>query len=153
MIKWNLELRKIKDLKAHPKNPRKLSKHDAQHLQKSLEKFGLIDKPVITQDGLIIGGHQRLEILKKMKCKEIECFVADQDISEKDIDELNIRLNRNVGEWDYDILANAWPEEDLFDAGFTKEELSLGDVEEMEKKAEAEDDKKKKICPACGHEF
>ena len=36
MIQWKTETRKIKDLRPHPKNPRKLSKHDADNLQKSL---------------------------------------------------------------------------------------------------------------------
>jgi ParB-like chromosome segregation protein Spo0J len=150
---WHLEKRLIKDLKPHPKNPRMLSKHDAAHLQKSLEKFGIIDKPIITGSGLIIGGHQRISILKKMGAKEVLCYVPDKDLTDEDIDELNIRLNRNCGEWDYDILANEWKEDVLFESGFTKEELSLGDVEDVETKPQADSVKKKKMCPACGHEF
>ena len=117
MINWKLELRKIKDLKPHPKNPRKLSKHDAEHLQKSIEKFGLIDKPIITKDGIIIGGHQRIAILKKMgkAGDSVECYVPDREIEQKDIDELCLRLNRNLGEWDWDILANQWEIDELFD--------------------------------------
>lgn len=153
MINWSLQKWKIKDLKSHLKNPRKLSKHDAEHLEASLEKFGLIDKPIITGDGLIIGGHQRISILKKMGQKEIECYVPDRILSNEDVDELNIRLNRNAGEWDYDILANQWAEEDLFDFGFTKEELALDDSDAVEDKIEPEGDKKKTKCPSCGHEF
>jgi len=134
LINWTLQKWKIKDLKPHPKNPRKLSKHDALHLQRSIEKFGLIDKPIITADGLIIGGHQRIAILKKMKSKEVECYVPDADLVEKDIEELNIRLNRNAGEWDYDILANQWDVKDLLDFGFTNEELDFQDPETIEAK-------------------
>ena len=125
MISWQVTKRNIKDLRPHPKNPRKLSKHDADNLQKSLEKYGLIDKPIITKDGMIIGGHQRLAILKKMGYKEVECYVPDKDLDAKEIDELNIRLNRNLGEWDYDILANQWDANDLMEYGFTPEELTL----------------------------
>ena len=107
-MKWHLETRKIKDLKKHSKNPRTLNKNQEKHLSQSLNKFGLIEKPIVTIDGLIIGGHQRINVLKKQKVKEIECWVADQEISEKDIDELNIRLNKNTGDWDYDILADQW---------------------------------------------
>lgn len=125
MIQWTLHLRKISELKPHPRNPRVLSEHDAEHLQKSLDKFGMIDKPIITKDNRIIGGHQRISLLKKKKIKEVECWMPDQEISDKDIDELCIRLNRNLGEWDYDILANQWDENEILSYGFTQEELSI----------------------------
>lgn len=131
MIKWHLETRKISELKDHPKNPRKLDKHQAEHLQKSLEKFGLIDKPIINLDNQIIGGHQRKNILKKMKVKDVECFVPDRLLTESEIDELNIRLNRNTGEWDWDILANQWDVEQLIDWGFKAEEFLGASVEEI----------------------
>jgi DNA modification methylase len=124
-INWHLESRKIKDLKPFVKNPRKLSDLDGQQLQKSIEKFGLIDKPIITTDNRIIGGHQRISILKKMGEKEVECYVPDRELSEKDIEELCIRLNRNIGEWDFDILANEWDTQELIDWGFTPEELAI----------------------------
>lgn len=135
MIKWHLETHKLKDLKPHPKNPRKLSKHDAEHLQKSLDKFGLIDKPIITAQGIIIGGHQRVALLKKSKTKEVECWVPDQALSEQDIDELNIRLNRAQGEWDFDLLANQWEADSLLEWGFLPDDL-LGavDVEGIDEK-------------------
>jgi DNA modification methylase len=134
LINWTIQKRKIKDLKPHPKNPRKLSKHDTDHLEKSLSKFGLIDKPIITTDNMIIGGHQRIAVLKKMGHKEVDCFVPDVDIVESDLNELNIRLNRNAGEWDYDILANQWEIKDLIDYGFTNEELDFQDPEQVDAK-------------------
>ena len=42
-IKWTLVTRKLSDLKDYYKNPRSLSKKQHDHLNKSLEKFGLID--------------------------------------------------------------------------------------------------------------
>lgn len=152
MIQWHLEKRLLKVLKPHSKNPRKLSQHDAEHLQKSLDKFGLIDKPIITSEGSIIGGHQRIALLKKQKAKEVECWVPDQELSQKDIDELNIRLNRNTGEWDWDIMANAWDVDDLMDWGFTAQDLAMAPIEEIDPVEEAPK-KKTKMCPSCGHEF
>src|SRR5271166_3724937 len=108
MISWHLEVLPIKDLKEHPKNPRQINKEQFQHLSNLIAKFGLIDKPIVNLDKTIIGGHQRIKVLKKMKVKEVECWVPDQQLSEKDIDELCVRLNLNQGQWDYDILANQW---------------------------------------------
>jgi hypothetical protein len=153
MMKWHLETRKVKDLKPHPKNPRKLSKHDAEHLQKSMDKFGLIDKPVITAEGMIIGGHQRIALLKKKKTKEVECWVASDAMSDSDVDELCIRLNRNHGSFDWDMVANQFDMADLVCWGFQEEEF-LGMDESAREVEEPEVPKKKnKICPNCGHEF
>lgn len=123
MITWHIEKRKIKDLIPYNKNARSLTKQQATHLKKSLQKFGLIDKPIINLDNTIIGGHQRISILKKLKEKEIECYIPSEHLDEKDLEELNIRLNKNTGEWDYDILANEWNYNDLIEWGFTSNEL------------------------------
>ena len=154
MIKWKLEKRKISDLKDHPKNPRTLSKDQARHLKESLDKFGLIDKPIINVDNIVIGGHQRLKLLKNIGCKEVECWVPENPLTLVEIDELNIRLNKNTGEWDFDILANEWIEMDLFEWGFTESELGINSAEEVsEEKEKEEENKKLKMCPECGHEF
>lgn len=156
MKTWHLETRLVKDLLANPKNPRYIKKEMAQHLQSSIDKFGLIDKPIITKDGQIIGGHQRVNILKKMKVKEVECWVCDQDITDEEIDEICIGLNLHQGAFDYDILANEWNIEKLFEYGFTPEELLDVNVEdvlnELENKDKAET-KKCKMCPHCGKEI
>lgn len=125
MIKWSLVTRKIKDLKEHPRNPRNLTKDQANHLGISIDKFGVIDKPIINHDNLIIGGHQRLKILRKKGIKEIECWYPDPPLTMEQVDELNIRLNRNNGEWDYEKLANEWEIELLIDYGFNPEELGI----------------------------
>jgi hypothetical protein len=136
-MKWKLEKRNIDDLSKSTKNPRKLSKHDAHHLQQSIEKFGLCQPIIINWDQKVIGGHQRLRALKKAKIKTVDVYVPDAPLSEGEVDELGIRLNKNIGNWDFDILANSWDPGNLVDWGFTMEELhleSLPDGEEGEEK-------------------
>jgi ParB-like chromosome segregation protein Spo0J len=130
-----------------------MSSHDASKLKESLDEFGLIDKPVITIDGLIIGGHQRVAVLKKSGAREIDCEVPDRELTQKEIDKLNIMLNRVKGDFDYDILANMWEEETLFEAGFTQEELSFSETIAPEDTSEQKSGKKLRTCPSCGHEF
>lgn len=131
MINWHTETRKLSNLKANKKNPRKLSENDAFHLRTSLEKFGLDDKIIINLDDTIIGGHQRKKVLQNMGIKEVEVLVPDRELTEKECDEFNIRLNRNAGEWDWDILANEWNIDELVAWGFNPEEFSLPPVEEI----------------------
>lgn len=135
-ITWHLEKRKLSALTDHPRNPRKLDKDDARQLKESLEKFGVIDKPVITPAGMIIGGHQRKQILKKLAIKEVECWVPDRELTDKEVDELNIRLNKNIGSFDWDKLANEWEITDLLDWGFNLAEFgAVGSaLEELDEK-------------------
>src|SRR3990172_8549233 len=147
MIEWHLEVHPIKSLKPHPKNPRQLSKDQARHLRTSINKFGLSDKPTINTDLTIIGGHQRIQILKTMKKGEVECWVPDRLLDEKEVEELCIRLNKNTGSFDFDLMANNFDVPDLIDWGFKPEEL------EIILDSDESDSQKKDAgckCPTCG---
>lgn len=157
MVNWELQLLKIHNIKNHKKNPRQIDKKQYAHLENLIQKFGLIDKPVVNEDMTLIGGHQRLKILKKMKVKEVECWVPDRQIEEHDLDHLCIGLNLNQGKFDYDILANEWEPLDLLKWGFTEEQL-LGTCNKAEETIAQEQEeetksKKKKLCPNCLFEF
>ncbi len=116
-IEWHLEKRLIKDLREYHKNPRKITKDQLEQLKRNIEKFGLIDKPFINLDGVIIGGHQRLKLLKKLGVDEIEVWVPNRELSTREVEELNYRHNENHGSWDYDILANQYDHIDLLSWG------------------------------------
>jgi len=51
--------------------------------------------------------------------------VPDRELSIDEARELNVRLNKNVADWDFDILANNFELDDLLDWGFDKQELDL----------------------------
>jgi DNA modification methylase len=125
MITWKIETRKLTSLRDHPKNPRTLSKEQNQKLTESIKRFGVAEKPIINTDGMIIGGHQRLKVLKSMGIKEIECWTPSQPLTEAQADELNIRLNKNTGDWDWECLANEWNIDDLLEWGFNPEEFDI----------------------------
>ena len=151
MINWHLEVLPIAQLKPHPKNPRQISKENSSFLESNIKEFGLIDKPIVTKDWQIIGGHQRIKLLKKMKAKNVECWIPDCELTDEQIDKLCIGLNKHQGTFDYDILANDWNMNDLLEWGFNEETL-MGIFNEEEKESSSKQ-KKKKICPNCSHEF
>ena len=128
MINWHTEKRYLRDLIEWDKNPRQLSKHDAEHIKRSLEKFGVADPLVINTDNMIIGGHQRKRILQMIASAEpnyqVDVRVPDRQLTDDEVAELNIRLNKNSGNWDWDILANEFEAIELIDWGFTEEELT-----------------------------
>lgn len=144
-MKWNYEVREIKSLRANPSNPRKIKKESAEQLKKSIERFGFCEPVIINPDGLIIGGHQRIEVLKEKKEKFVSVNVPEVPLNDQEVQELTIRLNKNIGEWDYEILANEFDLAMLEDTGFSAQDLGL---EEKPKKP-----KKEKVCPHCGGVF
>lgn len=127
---WTHEHREIASLHENPDNPRRLSKKQGEELKKSLHKFGQCEPIVIQQDGTIIGGHQRVRVLKKMGAKYIDVYVPKSTLSQEDVKELTIRLNKNQGDWDFDVLANSWEIDLLLESGFTTEELHIDVLEE-----------------------
>lgn len=154
---WTLHEIAIKEIKEHPKNSRYIKKEMLAHLDKSISKHGLIDKPVLNQDKVLIGGHQRVRLLKKKKIKSIQCWMPDRMLSDADVEELLIGNNLYKGEWDWDHMANNWDVLDLLEKGFSEEQL-LGQIKEAEEilsdgKEEKTTTKKKKTCPNCGCEF
>lgn len=148
-MKWIIQEVEIKKIKFNPKNPRQISTRQAHLLEKLMEKYGLIDKPILNLDLVLIGGHQRIRILKKKKIKKVECWIAERQLEQHELDELCIGLNRNQGNFDFDILANEYEVTDLLNWGFDEKEL-LGICSEDADEEEKENEKKCKMCPHCG---
>lgn len=146
-IKWNLKTFKISELTDYYKNPRQLTKQQFEQLKKSLDKFGLIDKPIINADEkhTVIGGHQRLRVLRSENQKSVECWYPSRELDEKEVEELNIRLNKNTGDWDFDTLVNNFEVGDLMDWGFTEIDLGLYPEEDMPDDVEPQIDKAEEL--------
>jgi len=108
-------------------NPRQLTKDQYKSLRDSMERFGLVDPVIINKhpdrENIVIGGHQRLRIAKDMGIEKVPCVELSLDLNQEK--ELNVRLNRNVGEWDYDALANYFDVGELTEWGFTEDELQF----------------------------
>ena len=119
---WRTERRKISELVPHQNNPRKMSEKQVADLTASIEKFNLVEIPAIDADNTIIAGHQRLGVMKLIGRgeEEIEVRVPSRPLTSEERDEYLIRSNLNIGEWDYDILANVFDEKFLIDIGFNK---------------------------------
>lgn len=123
-IKWNNERRLIDDLSENPSNPRKMSELQGKKLRESIENIGLCQPIVIQPDGRIIGGHQRVRILKQLEETHVDVISPSRELTRQEESKLAIGLNKNIGYWDDDILANEWEVYTLLEAGFTEEELS-----------------------------
>lgn len=158
-IVWQNKVLKISDLKPAEYNPRKLTADQKQQIKNSLDKFSLAEPIVVNSDMTVIGGHQRIKILKESGVKEIEARVPSE-LLPKDLEkELNIRLNKNSGEFDFDILKDNFEDNVLLDFGFSEFEIgtdyrdplidsSFYTDEALEKVKDATE-KTKEICKLC----
>jgi DNA modification methylase len=118
---------KISKLKPAIYNPRKWPDQSEKNLTESIKRFGLVDPIIVNsapnRKNVVIGGHFRLRVAKKLgfsRVPVVYLHIPDED-KEK---ELNLRLNQNTGEWNFDLLK----EFDiglLLEAGFNDSDLSL----------------------------
>ena len=122
IINWKNERRKIVDLIPADYNPRRLTDIQKEQLKKSLEKFNLADPLILNTDNTLIGGHQRLKILIDLGIEEIDVRMPDRALTKEEEKELNLRLNKNIGEWDIDMLLK-FDQNMLMDVGFDNNEL------------------------------
>lgn len=151
---WDTKKIKISDLNPAKYNPRKISEKQKENLSNSLEKFSVVDPIIINLDNTIIGGHQRISILKSKGIDEVDVRFPSRFLEESEEKELNLRLNQNLGEWDLDLLGN-FDEKMLTDVGFDLKDIGLGiDFQSVEiDEIDRLDRLKKVICPKCGLEF
>ena len=118
-----IEQIKASKLKPATYNPRQISTKQYKDLKNSITKFGLVDPIIVNKDFTVIGGHQRLKVLNEMQTDTIPCVVLD--LSKEKERELNVRLNKNTGDFDIDILANEFDIDELVDWGFKHIDLDI----------------------------
>jgi DNA modification methylase len=116
---------KISELRPAVYNPRKISEKDFAQLVESIRQFTMIEPLVVNSNddryGVIIGGHQRYEAAKMLGYKTVP--VVFINLSEELERQLNLRLNRNTGEFDVGLLKQ-FDIEMLLEVGFDDMDLS-----------------------------
>lgn len=123
----------IGNLKPAPYNPRKVLKKGSpgyRRLERSLAAFELV-QPIVWNEhtGHVVGGHQRVQILKDRGESAVECVIVNLPLEREKA--LNIALNNSgVGsDWDGDKLTGllnelaALPDFDATLTGFDAREL------------------------------
>lgn len=129
---YKIEYVAIKDLIPADYNPRKWSDKQLSDLKESIRKFGFVDPAIVNSNpnrkNIIIGAHMRIIAAKGLGIEKIPVVYVDIADIEKE-KELNLRLNRNTGEFDFKLLAE-FDEKFLADVGFDSEELDdIFDIE------------------------
>ncbi len=117
-VQWQERTVALKDLKPYERNPRKISKEAFAHLKRSMAEDGYHGRLLCTPDNRVIGGHQRLKVMKELGWKDCAVLMPDRELTEDEYRRLLIRDNLQAGEWDMDMLANDFEPQELLDWGF-----------------------------------
>ena len=97
---------KAEDINTNFGNPRKIKKKNRDELTRSLETFGDFGCFIIDENNSVIGGNQRLSIIKELYpekellCKKLIGYSAAEKRA------INIKANTHSGDWDMDLLAS-----------------------------------------------
>lgn len=124
-IVWTEKKVMTADLVPASYNPRKISVKEREELTKSIQHFGRVEPVIVntgTRKNCVIGGHQRIKIYADLGITEIEAKVPSRELTEDEEKELNLRLNKNQGSWDEELL-KLMDLNMLLDVGFGDEEL------------------------------
>lgn len=89
-------------------NPRKKLKagdKEYEKIKNSILEFGYVEPIIVNYDMTVIGGHQRLTVLKDLGYIEVQCVEVHIE-DENKVKALNIALNKITGAWNEQLLAD-----------------------------------------------
>ncbi|WP_372856212.1 site-specific DNA-methyltransferase [Pedobacter sp.] len=125
--KLEIEYVPIEQIKPNEYNPKRLTEKEAKDLEKSIVKFGVVDPLIVNKaigrEGILLGGHQRLNIYQKLKYKEVPVVWVDEPDLKRE-QELCLRLSKNTGSWSDDLLCN-FDDDLLLEIGWEQSELDF----------------------------
>lgn len=125
--KLKIVYKKIDDLIDAEYNPKGLTPKEENDITNSIKRFGFVDPLVVNvhekRKNVLVGGHQRKKIAKKLGIEEVPCVEVNLDPAMEK--ELNIRLSKNTGHIDDALLAIHFEKSLLEQIGFKSEELTM----------------------------
>jgi len=127
-----MQLVNIQEIKNNENNPRIIKDYKFKQLVKSIKEFPEMLKLrpiVVNSEMIVLGGNMRLKACKEAGLKEVWILKANE-LTEQQQREFIVKDNVGFGEWDWDVLANEWNNQQLEDWGLDLI-LTDDDLEEM----------------------
>jgi len=129
-----IEKIKITEVKQNPNNPRTIKDDKFKKLVQSIKDFPqmLELRPIVVNDEMVVlGGNMRLKACKEAGLKEVPVIKASQLTPEQQA-EFIVKDNVGFGEWDYDLLLDAYDATDLEAWGLDLPELAVTELQAEE---------------------
>jgi len=115
----NMQLVNIQQIRNNEDNPRIIKDYKFKQLVKSIKEFPEMLKLrpiVVNSEMVVLGGNMRLKACREAGLTEVWILKADE-LTEEQQREFIVKDNVGFGEWDWDILANEWNNQQLGDWG------------------------------------
>lgn len=125
----------LSKVKPNPNNPRTIKDEKFLKLVNSIKEFPemMEVRPIVVNpDMIVLGGNMRLKAAKEAGLKEVWVEVVSWEEAKQR--EFIIKDNVGFGEWDWEMVANQWDEEQLQEWG-----LDIPDFVTTEAEAEEDD--------------
>jgi len=122
-----ISIDQINPAKYNPRRPLQPGDPEYEKLKKSITEFDIVEPLIINKRGnVLIGGHQRLTVLKDLGRTQVDVSIVD--LPEAKEKALNLALNKTGGQWDMPMLKDLLQELDTgeFDmaiTGFDEDEI------------------------------
>lgn len=107
-----------------PKNPRSIKKDKFQKLKNNIEAYpemlawrSLLVYPLDNDKYIIIGGNMRYRAMTELGHTEAPVFIIPKGTPVERLQAYTIIDNNGFGEWEWDLLANEWPDDMLDEWG------------------------------------
>ena len=147
-----MKLVNIQQIIPNSDNPRLVNTAKFEKLKESIKNLPqmLELRPIVVDsNNIILGGNMRYKALVVLGYKEVYIIQAG-NLTDEQKKEFIVKDNLNYGDWDYDILANAWDSYDLekwgLDVWINEDDIETHiDTEEIEQKKD-----NKEVCILCG---
>lgn len=111
-------------LEGLPKNPRTISSEKYKKLKTNITKYpemlayrSLLVYPLDNGKYIVIGGNMRYIAMSELGHTEVPVVVISRNTPIERLQAYAILDNNGFGEWDWDLLANEWPDDMLGDWG------------------------------------
>ena len=119
-LTWTTRQFKISELIPMEDNPRTITEEKEEKLDRSLEKFDLVEIPAVNQDMTIIAANQRIKrlVAKGRGDEVIDVRYPSRPLTEEEVKEYAVISNTHAGAFDFEILSAEFGSLDLEEIGF-----------------------------------
>jgi ParB-like chromosome segregation protein Spo0J len=136
--------KRIEELNVATYNPRielRPGMAEYEKLKVSIQTFGNVE-PIVwnKRTGNVVGGHQRLSVLKDLGAETT--LVSVVDLSDMEEKLLNVALNKIKGDWDkekLEAILSDFDQSEAFIAGFDPDEIALLQADNSDLEQDLED--------------
>lgn len=105
-MQWKtLSVDALRPAEYNPRKKLKAGEKEYEKIKNSIQEFGYVEPIIVNYDMTVIGGHQRLTVLKDLGYTEVQCVEVHIE-DENKVKALNIALNKITGAWNEQLLAD-----------------------------------------------